>query len=105
MKINFTLDRFDSVCDDVVIEVGKEVKKNPQMLITEADSIIAQFQTKINEPNFAQTVKNIQTGFMLLPADSVSLLLAVGYKMGQEDAKSSGEIAELENLFKKETNG
>lgn len=105
MKINFTLDRFDSVCDDVVAEMGKEVEKNPQTLLNEADSIVAQFQTKLREPNFAQTVKNIQTGFMLLPVDSMALLLATGYKMGQEDAKSAGEIAELENLFKKETNG
>lgn len=105
MKINFTLDRFDSVCDAVVAEIANEVGKNPQMLLEEADSIVAQFQTKLNAPDFAQTVKNIQLGFMMLPYDSVALLLAVGYKMGTDDAKAAGEIAELENLYKKETNG
>lgn len=99
MKINFTLDRFDSVCDDMVAEIGKEVEKNPQMLLNEADSIVAQFQTKLKEPKFALTVKNIQIGFMFLPVDSVALLLATGYKMGQEDTKAASEIAELEKLF------
>lgn len=99
MKINFTLDRFDSVCDVVVAEVTKEVGKNPQMLLKDADSIVAQFQTKLNAPDFAQTVKHIQLGFTLLPFDSVALLLAIGYKMGADDVKAAGEIAELEKLF------
>lgn len=99
MKINFTRERFEAVSDEVVAEIGNEVGKNPKMLLKEADSIVAQFQTKINEPNFAQTVTNIQVGFMLMPFDSVALLLAVGYKMGTDDAKAASEIAELENLF------
>lgn len=99
MKINFTLERFNSIMDELVAEAGKESSENPNMLLGEAKSLTAQFQAGVLDADFAETAKNIQVGFMLFPADSLALLLSVGYKMGQDDARAQTEIAELEKLF------
>lgn len=86
MRINFTLDRFNSMLDVLMAEMEQEVGKNPEMLLEDAVSFVAQFQNELQKPEFSQTVRNIQTVFNFLPEDSVALLLGVGYKMGKDDA-------------------
>lgn len=99
MKLEFNLDRFNSVLDKCVDEAGAECKANPEMTLAQATALTAQFQNALLTEEFLAVVKNIQMGFTFLPADSVALLLAAGYQMGLDDSKASGEVSELNKLF------
>lgn len=106
MKLEFNLDRFNSVLDKCVKEAEAEVKANPGLPLAEAKSLTAQFQNALLTEEFFVPIKNIQTGFMFLPADSIALLLAAGYRMGLDDSKARSEVDELNKLFNQgEKNG
>lgn len=104
MTINLDFERIEKAIAQIDKDARAVAGENRQ--VTDSDPIATRLALKFHtDPQYRAALGKFALGMMLLPEECCAALIAVGYMMGQEDAKSASEIAELENLFKKEING
>lgn len=104
MTINLDFERIEKALTQIDKDVRAAV--NEHRPVDDSDPIGIRLALKFHrDPAYQAALGKLAIAMMILPQECCAALIAVGYMMGQEDAKAAGEIAELENLFKKETNG
>lgn len=107
-KLNFDGARFAAILDALALHMQggeKTLRELGHKFDPETDMHLLppalQIAVNLRNPKdvlMAEVVAGAQIGFMLAPTDTIAVLLAAGYMMGQ----SKTEIDELEKLFEKE---
>jgi len=95
-KLNFNNERFNQLVQTLDNQATTAaVQANPELL-----PVSVQFSIIWREDKALRAqLGHILEGLMLLPEDSVALLMALGYQMGLEDAHTATDVAELEKMF------
>lgn len=98
MTINLDFERIEKALSQ--IDKDARATANEQRPVDDSDPIGLRLALKFHaDPAYQAALGKFAMGMMILPQECCAALIAVGYMMGQEDAKSSGEIAELNRLF------
>lgn len=99
MKANIEHSRFEQVMKRLHEEAAMAANKTGP--ITDDEPLEFRLTAAFHKNNdFKKLLAQFTMGFMIMPQETVACLIALGYRMGAEDARAEMEVSELDNLFK-----
>lgn len=86
----------------LLTEINDEAHNAPVVkgTLTGTEPVSVQLVCKFHaDPHYITFLGSMLSGFMMLPHEAVSTLIALGHRMGVEDARLAGETDELQKLY------